>query len=279
SFASAFEDSARALAIAPRHVDALHVRALVLESMSLRDDAIDAWDEYLREDPHSSWATEARARRAALQRRAPSDPTHALLQAADAGDRATLPKFIDGRPQYARALVEETLLGAWADAIEKRDDVAASRALQRCLTIAPALASSSDGMALAAVERIVHADRSSLGQLAKAHRSYTAARAAFAAASDMKAHDALAEAARLLDAARSPLAARAWISYATVSHYFGHSDEAREVLQRVVSSLSGHEAEYPVATGEAWWMLGLVEQSQGRSAAALHDYDTARVSL
>jgi CHAT domain-containing protein len=278
-FAAAFEHAARALALSPQHLGALHVRALSLEALSLREDAIDGWRDYLAQDARSPWAVEARTRLMALDRDAGEDPSDALVRAADSGDTAALAKLIKGRPQYARVLVEETLLGAWGDAVAQHEVDSATSALRRSHIIADALAKGGDGVALASVDRITRADQPSRMTLAAAHRAFTAARKAFAAASDAKARDALGEAARLLDATRSPLAVRAWTAYATVSHYLGHTDEARGILTHMTETLRGSEAAYPVATGESWWMLGLIEQSQGRSAAALHDYDTARIAL
>ena len=61
-----FEQIDLALASAPRFPPALFNRALLLETLGLRDDAIRAWSAVLTTDS-SQWAAEARRRRAALQ--------------------------------------------------------------------------------------------------------------------------------------------------------------------------------------------------------------------
>jgi tetratricopeptide (TPR) repeat protein len=61
------QDLTRALAVVDRAVkadpalpEALFNRALVLERLSLGDEARAAWDDYLRVDDQSAWASEAR---------------------------------------------------------------------------------------------------------------------------------------------------------------------------------------------------------------------------
>ena len=68
------QDLVKALAAADRAVkadpalpEALFNRALVLERLSLRDEAQTAWDDYLREDDQSGWADEARLHLSALR--------------------------------------------------------------------------------------------------------------------------------------------------------------------------------------------------------------------
>jgi hypothetical protein len=65
--AAALASVTRALAIDPGLREALFNRALVLEALGRRQDAIAAWDEYLARDPDSPWAGDARGRRAALE--------------------------------------------------------------------------------------------------------------------------------------------------------------------------------------------------------------------
>lgn len=57
----------RALAIAPNVAEALFNRALVLEKMGRREEAIAAWERFLATDRTSGWSEEARTHLAALR--------------------------------------------------------------------------------------------------------------------------------------------------------------------------------------------------------------------
>lgn len=59
----------RAMAIQPSPEPAFN-RAVVLERLGRDQMALDAWDQYLRLDPSTEWAVEARSRRVAIERRA-----------------------------------------------------------------------------------------------------------------------------------------------------------------------------------------------------------------
>ncbi|HEX7155557.1 MAG TPA: zf-HC2 domain-containing protein [Thermoanaerobaculia bacterium] len=65
--AGAISASLRATTLAPDNPAAWFTRALNLQQMDLRDDAIQAWQRYLELDPSSRWSTEARAHLGALR--------------------------------------------------------------------------------------------------------------------------------------------------------------------------------------------------------------------
>lgn len=64
----ALDAAERAVTLTPRLAEAHFNRALALEALSLRDRARSAWEEYLRLEPQSPWADEARRHLAALDR-------------------------------------------------------------------------------------------------------------------------------------------------------------------------------------------------------------------
>ena len=82
----------------PRSPEAAWNRAVVLEAASwLKSN--EAWDDYLRLDPGSEWAAEARRRRAALRAAQPARPwdheRDRLAAAAVAGDDATVHAIVN----------------------------------------------------------------------------------------------------------------------------------------------------------------------------------------
>jgi tetratricopeptide (TPR) repeat protein len=67
-YATAIELLDQALKSTPDDPVALFNRAIVFERMGLGDRAIEDWQHYLKVDPDSGWASEARNRLADIQR-------------------------------------------------------------------------------------------------------------------------------------------------------------------------------------------------------------------
>jgi tetratricopeptide (TPR) repeat protein len=104
----------RALDLQPDYPEALFNRAIVLEELSLRGEAIAAYNKYLRVDPSSQWAAEARGHlqkievaqtRAAAWRETIDD----LDRAAEAGDELFINDIAISYPQEARSWAEYSL--------------------------------------------------------------------------------------------------------------------------------------------------------------------------
>ena len=72
-FAKALAATERAAKTDPRVAEALFNRALALEALSLREQAREAWQEYLRVDSKSGWAEEARTHLKAMTDSSTSD--------------------------------------------------------------------------------------------------------------------------------------------------------------------------------------------------------------
>ena len=75
--AKAAAAAAAAVALDPRSRAALFNRALALEALGLRGEALGAWEAYLALDPSSGWANEARAHVEELRRPLPPPPSPA----------------------------------------------------------------------------------------------------------------------------------------------------------------------------------------------------------
>src|SRR5436305_3910300 len=110
----------RAVALAPDLPEALFNRALALERLALRDDALTAWKEYRERHPGGGWEEEAAARLRALAQPTPAERWERLApeldRAAASGDEATLRRLVAEFTQPARERVEDQLLPAWAEA-------------------------------------------------------------------------------------------------------------------------------------------------------------------
>ncbi|HEX2061837.1 MAG TPA: zf-HC2 domain-containing protein, partial [Thermoanaerobaculia bacterium] len=111
-----------ALRLEPNAAEARFNRALILEDLGLRDQAREAWQEYLALDPSSEWSNEARAH---LQR---------LTKRTSTFDRRLLETdpldAVRRHPQESRRESEGRLLAEWADAVAANDPGAAAKLAQ-----------------------------------------------------------------------------------------------------------------------------------------------------
>src|SRR5947209_4674778 len=95
--------------------------ALVLDRLFIVDGARQAWADFLRLDPTSAWADEARQHQAALAEAQPpvlwQQSLPALRDAALRGDDAKVRELVRRSPQAAREHAAEDLLGKWGDLV------------------------------------------------------------------------------------------------------------------------------------------------------------------
>lgn len=269
--------AARAVELAPHEPSGWYIHALVLQALHLHEDAIEAWRSYLACDTTSGWALEARQHLASLERSAPRDVRRALLDAAARGNTGRVVTLVSEARQQARIAVEEELLGAWGRETLASGEQNARVLLSQSVSIAEVICRS--GGDCAALDATAMAQRGDVKMAARAYVSYSDARVAFGRARDAKARDALVRSARLLEAVGSPLAARAWISAATITHYLGGNDEALIFIDHALAALKGRESRYPLAVGEALWMRGLIDFARGLPHQSLLCYNSARPHL
>ena len=112
----ALEAAEKSLEEEPQLVAAHYNRALALEALALREEAVLAWNEVLKRD-RSAWSGEARARRDRLQRElATAGPAQwernraRLAEALRTRDEATIARLIAPFISSAHAYLEEELL-------------------------------------------------------------------------------------------------------------------------------------------------------------------------
>jgi CHAT domain-containing protein len=137
---AAYAATDSALALAPRNVEAMFNRALILEKLYLTDLARAQWKAYLVADRDSPWAAEARERLAALELPPPrwADAQTELARSLGAGDTATTERLVK---QFAWRVRDDVRLGltAWGRAYNAGDAKADSLA-DVSLALARALA-------------------------------------------------------------------------------------------------------------------------------------------
>jgi CHAT domain-containing protein len=260
-----------ALDLDPRFDEARFNRALIIESLGLRDLARNEWESYLDVDVGSDWANEARAHARAL---APEEKPESVFErdsAHLAADERAAGEFARRYRQFSRTFGETELLGNWASAAIRHDDSAASRFLAIARFLGAELARDrGNSSLLSMVAAIDRADASARAILIDAHRHLAEARAMFRS-------DRVGEAQQLYLTAADEFArgggaageVRARLYAANMLFEQGRHDDANREEARLLATLP---AEYSAYRAETLWMLGAIAQAQGRFGAGLDFY-------
>ena len=134
----------RAIKANPSLIEAWFNRALALEALSLTSEAKKAWQDYLKHDPSSKWAEEAKQHLAKLSSESRGDgwdkAKPALLSALDANDTARIETSVRQFGQETRELVENELLPDWGKCVLAHDEAGAARELVRAERLAVVIA-------------------------------------------------------------------------------------------------------------------------------------------
>lgn len=258
-----------ALRIDPHDLPALFNRALVFEAFHLHHEARRAWNRYLRRDPTTAWADEARRRLSSLRQPAghPFRPAFrgALLDRAAAGDRPGLESIVASEAQKTRELGEE-LLGAWAhdeaDALQLAEIVGQTLATQH-----------GSHLVSRSVEAVQLAQGSEREELKTGHRNLDLGIEQLRRFELREAEESLMIAEAALSRAHSPMAWRAKIERARLWHHRDEEERALALLEEVGTALEGEP--YPALRCEVDLLRGLIRLILGQPAAAVLFYRQA----
>jgi CHAT domain-containing protein len=273
-WAAALAFAERAISADPTMLEALYARAVAIEGLRLRDQAIRAWETYLQLDSSTGWAAEARRRLTALQSASAIEDWPKF--------RGDLLAGVDGRldeqqfnrfSQNIRELLEDELLPAWGSRFLSLRQGSAERALARKLADR-LLQTGGDGLAASVVDDIEGDDGTRRERLAKGLVAFGQGRALFEAESFAQAESLLRQAATDLSAVSSQLAIAAHLGLAQIGFFRGEvaslSTISRSLLQQLES--------IPTATahrGKVRWAVGLASGVQGQLADAVQHYQSA----
>lgn len=143
-FAKALAMADRAVKADPKTAEAWFNRAYALERLSLAGEARQAWQDYLKIDNASGWASEARAHLRALesgsQIRSFDEEKQRLGEAAARGDAVETRTVVVRSPEAAREWVQDQLLTVWSGAIVDRRAQDAGATLARADLVAKQMA-------------------------------------------------------------------------------------------------------------------------------------------
>ncbi|HYX24017.1 MAG TPA: CHAT domain-containing protein, partial [Thermoanaerobaculia bacterium] len=253
--------------------------ALVLDRLFIVDGARQAWADFLRLDPTSAWADEARQHQAALAEAQPpvlwQQSLPALRDAALRGDDAKVRELVRRSPQAAREHAAEDLLGEWGDLVVHGRPVDAEAPLRVARAVGQALRAETGERVIA--EAVAAIDRSSgrplLPDLAAGHQAYRDAQRAYRDQSFAKAEPLLAKASEAFRQAASPLEPWALLALAGVDLTNRRQEEALQKYEAVRSAArqSGSRA----LAGCADWGTGLIRFRQRRFSESLSRFSSA----
>ncbi|MFA5910465.1 MAG: CHAT domain-containing protein [Vicinamibacterales bacterium] len=263
----------RVLLDQPRLPEALFNKALILERFNLKNQAQSAWRAFLEVDAESRWADEARRRLSStIGAWTPRDYQIELVR-FESADVASTCREVGRDGQLARELVEDYFLPAWGDAVRLADEAAARHWLQRARAVAECLSLRGERPTLAAVEVVEKAPVTSRLQLAQAHITWKAARAAYARSSPQEFGPMFQAAGAVLKAHGSPL--HWWArQYGIAARFFASDLEGvereTEILQR-----SGAIEEKTSLWARLQWNIAAVRFQQARFGEAIQLYSVA----
>jgi CHAT domain-containing protein len=279
----AIEACSRALDVEPRSLAARFNLAVALEKLDLPGPAAKAWDDYLRHDPGSGWAAEARQRLAALpaprgggRRSCGLEAWRETEREAERAPSAT-PAAVEGRvaacPWAARDFVAGELLPRWAAdrAAGRAGDAARRWALLD--QIGAALAHHGPDLLISdTVRDLAAADTVRGARIAAALVTYQTGLRYQSEWRTRLAATAFGAAAAGLARAGSPFAGWATLQHA-IETYFLDYDAASAELTGLAHRVSADR--HPVLAGRVQRMLGLICMVQAKSGMAQRYYENA----
>jgi CHAT domain-containing protein len=276
------QDAARALAaserargLAPSLLEAHFNRARALQYLGLRHAASEAWREYLKHEREPGWRREAAAALREPDLALPALTADAIglqLRAALVGsNQLGIDRLAAAYPFVARRVLEEEVLGEWADA-HLADRTAASVArLAEARALALSLRTrAQDDLALRAVDRLAGlAERGEsrlLRGLAIAHRAYATARVLDGRGDQASARREYRQALDAFERGGSTMAewARFWLG---VTQYRSHDAARAFVTLEQALTRAGRSARS--LAGRVRYVQGLVHQQRARYQEAL----------
>lgn len=276
-FRKAYELAAAAVKANPSLPEARFNQALALQALNFKEEALEAWKEYLKLDPSSPWADEARARIQALEQHQSSwDTERKKLQAfASDGDRASVGEIVGRFPREARLYTEEEALPRWAGAaLDERGPP-----LHLAKAIGEALAARSGDYflrdSLRAIEDAQTEPDRSLQLLRSAHAGYAKGRISYRANRIDDASNEFRRSETEFLAAKSPFFALAVLGQVSCLFYEGNFPESVDKLKELEVRTGSALDHYHAVAGQLHWLRGLTRLGQGYPYESLESYRLA----
>jgi CHAT domain-containing protein len=283
---SALAAADHALYLRPQSPPALFNRALILDSLRLRDAAEHAYADYLEVDGSSPWAIEARERLRVLQRsitarQAWQDQLAAAERSAANQTPGPLAGAVAQHPQDARTTAETEILGRWGISFSRGDRARAAQLLFLAREIGTTLQRTNGDAfvadAVAAIDEALAAGaRDRVASLAAAHVRYREGRLQYSRREITAAAITLREAQRLFDEAASPVSLRVAYFRASAAVDAGDRAGAAAILYDLAIRVP---LRYSALRADIDWLKGTTAGLDGFLERALESYRLAHMAF
>jgi len=275
----------RAIKADPVLIEALFNRALILERLYLKRQAIEAWARYRAADPDSDWSREAahHIKNLSSPARASFDESKQaiLTSAAARGDTEVVLRLVRAFPQSARELAMNEILARWGESRKTGKNLDAAGALNTAREIGEALRSiGGDRMvadAVSVIDRLSASSPSTVARLARAHVAYGAAIRLFRGLSVEEADSGFRLAREEFSFAGSPMELWAECGVAGVELSHHRYEPAFKTFAALAKRVDRQL--YPALYGRISWGMGLVRGRQGLLTEALDHYRDAEAAF
>jgi CHAT domain-containing protein/tetratricopeptide (TPR) repeat protein len=261
----------RASQIAPSSPEAAWNRALTLEAIGSRREALEAWKAYLRLDPTSKWSDEAKGHISTLSTPTASDlwssDAKALEAAVDRGDTPVIAEIARRWPLRSQSYVQRRLLERWTSAMTDTAPERANSVLRSIAAIGGAVAKATGDFLISDFAKAAeHPDDA----FVRATTQYVRVGSILRERGTRAAIDASAEAAESLRLVGSPFYVAAIVDQA--GHCYHDSDHER-ALSLIASIRDRPDLSRYVFTHAAMlWVEGVALTSLGRVEPAAVAY-------
>jgi len=258
------------LATDPALLEARFNRALIIEAMGVTPVARAQWTRYRTVDPDSRWSLIVQQRLASFTASDAESWNRATAQ-IDTLSLDALSRLADRYPQTARRFADALFLSSWATSAAKGDARSARQHLDRVRAIARTLNRRGEPLLLDAVAAIERAASSPhiLSTLIRAQIAYFHGRLALRDGNPVAAEPELRTAAILFQRSGSPMAGVAEFWVASVLSEQNRADEARGLLESLLSRETAAGGRYRALIGHIQYQLSLLEAMRGDWTASL----------
>ncbi|HJQ39731.1 MAG TPA: CHAT domain-containing protein, partial [Thermoanaerobaculia bacterium] len=245
-------------------------RALIIESLHIREDAREAWEQCLKLDAGSQWSAEAQRRLDDLARAFESErwPAAQRQLASMPLNRDALIGAINPFRQQVRVWCEDELLPSWGEASLKGDPQA-DELLRRAMAIGAALeAANGESVIRRAAEAIRNARREDVALLARGHIAFGKGRRAFLNSKSSECLRWMTNAVSELRPALTPFAVRAQSEQAAAIFMLNDYPRAQATVQHLLREQQNESATAPGVMARLHWLAGVLNWQTGNPAEA-----------
>ncbi|HXH93453.1 MAG TPA: CHAT domain-containing protein [Thermoanaerobaculia bacterium] len=274
----AFELADRSLRLNPTSEEAAFDRALAIERLGLRTEAIAAWRSVRVPTEWTAEAAEHIAHLSTPTRRALWDDLVGQFEGAAAkGDVNTVAAIVKLYPQEVRRHFEENLCGRWALAVWEGKSDEGDRLLRVLRTVAAALQSTTGNelpaRTVAAIDQAKHSDY--WKQLVRGHLVYQQAIRTYRDDAFTRAEPDFAESEKLLRETNSPFALLALFYRASSRSYENDITSCLRLLDQTERALLAAKLTRSPAYGNVLWVRGRSLLKRGLPHASLECFKSA----